>query len=370
MATVVLGCDRNGLNDTGCQNTIAKALEKAGHTVEKLSIGPNYYAKYSYSKKAKGKIGVFLIAAGLTAIADAYDGNTYFKYNYFGIRADASKNLKTMNDFKTRGIHKDKHGDCISKSCNKLQGKTYPQINEIIKSKCKVVFGTTHEELGNNIVKAMGGEGDSSSSSSDSVSSIKSCIQELLYPWNGEAYCVVRDDTVHIGRIPGPTGTSLSLIEGDNVYFDSISVTDVDSEIPNKLIVKYGGKEYIIKDDVRISRFGEIKKEITAEIKTETDIVDYAYREWNKLLKDSGRVLNCRVDGDAKWQIGKWVRVYLPSFNLDGFMYTTKASHDDNGIWITTLTLKDYPPDLGTEPTNNGTSDSSFDTDTEEDAEE
>ena len=41
MATIVLGCDRNGVNDAKFQNTVAKILEKAGHTVEKLEI--NHY---------------------------------------------------------------------------------------------------------------------------------------------------------------------------------------------------------------------------------------------------------------------------------------------------------------------------------------
>ena len=68
MANIVLGCDTNGVNDSGCQNTVASILEKAGHKVEKLPIGPNYFASYSYSSRGKGKVGVYLIAAGLSAL--------------------------------------------------------------------------------------------------------------------------------------------------------------------------------------------------------------------------------------------------------------------------------------------------------------
>ena len=213
MATVILGCDRNNGNDSACQNAVAKALEKAGNTVEKLGIGPNQFASYSYSSKAKGKIGVFLIASGITAIADLYDGNTNFKYAYFGIRGDLKQpRLSTMDEFNKSPIHKDKHGDCISKSCDSLNGKTYPQMNEVTKSKCIAVFGETCEQLGENIVKAMGGETGSSSGSS-SASSIKKAIQEVLYGWNGDVECYLRDDTIYINKIRDPTSAKLQLIE-------------------------------------------------------------------------------------------------------------------------------------------------------------
>lgn len=350
MATVILGCDRNNGNDSACQNAVAKALEKAGNTVEKLGIGPNQFASYSYSSKAKGKIGVFLIASGITAIADLYDGNTNFKYAYFGIRGDLKQpRLSTMDEFNKSPIHKDKHGDCISKSCDSLNGKTYPQMNEVTKSKCIAVFGETCEQLGENIVKAMGGE-TSSSSGSSSASSIKKAIQEVLYGWNGDVECYLRDDTIHINKIRDPTSAKLQLIEDVNVFMEGISITDIDPNTPNKLVVKWHNNKFIIKDDARIKRFGEVSKTIKSSNKTEKDAVAFAYHEWNKLLKDSGRKLECKIDGGPEWRIGEWVRVYIPSFNLNGYMYLTKVNHDDDLDWKVNLTLEDWPPDLGTKP--------------------
>ena len=350
MATVILGCDRNNGNDSACQNAVAKALEKAGNTVEKLGIGPNQFASYSYSSKAKGKIGVFLIASGITAIADLYDGNTNFKYAYFGIRGDLKQpRLSTMDEFNKSPIHKDKHGDCISKSCDSLNGKAYPQMNEVTKSKCMAVVGETCEQLGENIVKAMGGE-TSSSSGSSSASSIKKAIQEVLYGWNGDVECYLRDDTIHINKIRDPTSAKLQLIEDVNVFMEGISITDIDPNTPNKLVVKWHNNKFIIKDDARIKRFGEVSKTIKSSNKTEKDAVAFAYHEWNKLLKDSGRKLECKIDGGPEWRIGEWVRVYIPSFNLNGYMYLTKVNHDDDLDWKVNLTLEDWPPDLGTKP--------------------
>ena len=356
MANIVLGCDRNGMQDKDYQSTVAKILEKAGHTVKKLEIDPNAFASYSYSNNAKGKIGIYLIAAGTYSIADATYGNTHFKYNYFGIRPECSPNW-TESDFDTKPIGAD--SDCPASLCAKIKGNSFKKINEIVKNRSMVVTGKDATEMGNNLVKAMGGETSSNSKSKSSASPIKTCIQELIYPWNGEVYCFLKDDTIHIGRISEPTETKLSLIEGKNIHFESINVTDIDPKSINKLIVNWNDKQFVLQDDARIKRFGEKKKKIKSSLKSENDVVAFAYREWNKLLKDSGRVLECKTDGSPKWRIGKWVRVYIPSFELNGYMYITKCSHDDTGKWITSLTLTDYPPDLGVETSKNSDDSSS-----------
>lgn len=358
MSTIVLGCDENNgpSNDAAFQNAVAAKLEKAGHTVEKLSITPGAFASYSYGENGEnphGKIGVYLIAAGITSIADLYDGNTGFKYGYIGIRGDVTESMKTIDDFNNKPISKDWHGDCTSRSCNSFAGKTFPQMNEVVKSKLLIVFGATGDEMGDNIIKAMGGE-ISSDSKSDSASSIKQAIQEVLFPWNGEAECYVRDDTVYINRIPDPTKAKLSLVEGKNVYLDGISITDINPNTPNKLIVKWKKNSFIIKDEERIKRFGEVTKTITSSNKNESSAIAFAYREWNKLLKESERRLELKIKGGPEWRVAKWVRTYIPSFGINGYMYITKCSHDDdNSDWDVNLTLEDYPPDLGKKPNSN-----------------
>ena len=154
---VVLACDTNTGKDQEYQDTVGMIIEQGGYQVEKLPIGPNEYATYSYSDKAKGKKGVYLIAAGLTSIADAYEGNTSFDYNVFGIRDDASSGLSSMDDFNSKPISKDWHGDCTPAICNELQGKSFPEINQVVGSKCQAVFGVGPEELGKNILAALGG---------------------------------------------------------------------------------------------------------------------------------------------------------------------------------------------------------------------
>lgn len=168
MSNIVLGCDING-NDEQYQNTVAQILEQAGHTVEKLEIEPNAFASYSYdASKAKGKIGIYLIAAGTFSIGDAYEGGTSFDYHYFGIRPEVSPNWEA-EDFDTKPIGSDP--DTRGGVTDKIAGKSFKEINEIVKARCMCVTGHDATEMGNNLVAAISGQGFSTNSNVTQVSS-------------------------------------------------------------------------------------------------------------------------------------------------------------------------------------------------------
>ena len=363
MATIVLGCDENG-NDIATRDTVADILRKAGNTVEVLDVGPGNIQPAMMQSSCKGKISVYLQANSLETYADWEDGikNGYYhvKYAYFGLRGD----IPELESCREPGFHTMKltHDNDRSDGYEqRYAGMTPKEISEKCKQYYTIVPGSSAKEIGENLVKAMGGETTSSTSKSNG-SSIKSAIKQVLYGWNGDAECYLKDDTIYINKIRDPTSAKLKLIEGDNVFLDGVSLTDIDPNTPNKLIVKWKNNSFIIKDDARIKRFGEVSKTIKSSNKSEKDAVAFAYHEWNKLLKDDGRKLECKVDGDPKWRIGQWVRVYLPSFNLNGYMYLTKVSHDDDGKWKTNLTLEDYPPDLGEKPSETKTDSNSSST--------
>ncbi|WP_458454191.1 hypothetical protein [Methanobrevibacter sp.] len=353
MTTVVLGCDRNNGNDSKVQNTVAKALEKQGYNVEKLSIAPGPFADYDYGnggKNPKGKIGVYIIADGIFSIADHYNNSGGFKYCYFVIRGDLGRSrMDSRRDFEKNPIGSD--ADCTG-ICAQLSGKTFPQMNEICKKKCHIVFGTTAEEMASELIQAMGGKVNSSSSSkSDSASSCKEALTDVLYNWDGEVECYIRDDTVHIRKIPSPLTATLRLIEGQNIDFGSINVTDYNPSAVNYLSCTFKDYTLSIKDDYLIKRFGKISStvKIDKSIKKLDDAKKFLQREWNKLKRDNGHSLECKTYGHSKWRIGEWCRVYLPSFNIDDYMYITKVSQDDSGDseWSCNLTLVDYPPGFG-----------------------
>lgn len=352
MATIILGCDENNSNDHKVQNTVAKILEKAGHKVTKLAVDSNAFASASYSKKNKGKIGVYLMAASVFSVADFAYGSTQMKYAYFGIRGDASPSIKTENDFKTKKIKAD--NDCTS-ICNKLAGKTYPEMNEKTKKRCQCVFGKTGEEIGNAIVKALGGETDSDSKSNKTStgSSIKDALKKAIKKWDGEAEIRLIGDTVYVNKIGNPSDTKLVINEYDNVIYDSVTLTDVNPSTINFLRLQYKDYELTLKDDTLIKRFGKISKTLKApsSVKSLSDAKKYLNRQWNKIRREDGRQLECKIPGSTKWKTGKWVRVFLPSFFIDDYMYITKISseEDSTGNWLISLALVDYPPSFAGE---------------------
>ena len=362
MATIILGCDENNSNDHKVQNTVANILEQAGHKVTKLKVDSNAFASASYSKNNKGKIGVYLMAASVFSVADFAYGSTQMKYAYFGIRGDASPSIKTENDFNSKKIKAD--SDCTS-ICNKLAGMTYPEMNNKTKNRCQCVFGKTAEEIGNALVQALGGETDGSSKS-NSASSIKEAMKEVLYHWDKEAECFIRDDTVHIRKIPSPSTAKLSLIEGQNIDLDSVTVTDYNPSAINHVTCTFQDYTLTIQDEHLIKRFGIIssKVKLSKNIKTLEQAKSFLQREWNKLKRDNGHSLELRTYGHSKWKQGEWCRVYLPSFGINDYMYIIKVSQDEGspGDWTCNLELVDWPPGFGepskTENDSNNSSDS------------
>ena len=351
MSYVVIGCDINSGADHDWQNTIASELEKQGHETEKLAIAPNPFALYSYQSKAQGKIGVYIIADGLFSIGDLYYGNTSFKYAYFLIRGDLGHTrMDSYEDFKSNPIAAD--ADTRGEA-GKLAGKTFPQMNEITKSKCLTVWGgNSPKEGAKNLIKAMGGETTEDGESSPG-GTVKDALKKIVSKWDGDIEVKIRDDTVYVNKIPDPTTATLSVDEYTNVLYDSVTVTDANPQTINYFTGNYNGNTLTLKDDISIERFGEQKMEATDDLFTDIKTLDEAkkvfYREWHKLRRDSGRSIELKINGDSNFRNGEWCRVYLPSYFIDDYMYISKTSHDTDATstWQTSLTLVDYPPSFG-----------------------
>lgn len=356
MSYVVVGCDVNQGNDSEVQNTVAKALEKQGHTVEKLAIKPGPFAAYDWGENGKnprGKIGVYIIADGIFSIADRYNNPNGFKYVYFIIRGDLvdRPRMRTRKDFETRPIGAD--GDCTG-ICEKIRGKTFVEIDKIVQKRCRVLFGANAKEMADELIKAMGGEtSEKKSKSSDTGSSIKESLKKAVKKWDGEVEIRLVGDTVYVNKIPDPTSTKLTLSENDNVLYDSVTVNDVAPDTINTLILTYKGYELKLTDSSLINRFGKITKKITApsSVKSLDVAKQHLNREWNKIRRNNGRQVELKVPGDPKWQSGKWVHVFLPSFFINDYMYITKISSDEDGTgnWSINLCLVDYPPSFTSE---------------------
>lgn len=401
MSEVVVGCDRNDGNDAKVQNAVCDALQKAGHNVEKLAIAPNPFAAYSYSSRATGKIGVFIIAAGTYSIADYYygaakNGNS-FKFAVFAIRGDISSQIAGREPgFSSRPIGAD--ADCPARLCANIRGLTFKQMNQKLKDKVKIVGGSSAQEIAKNVVNAIGG-GSTEDGGDSSASTIKDAIKEVASFWDGEIEITVDQDTVRVRKIPEPERDHLenNIIEGINVHLNSISVQDYHPDTINILKVHWpGGDDIVLSDKALISRFGEKPKETDAvkrivkednvdssstttpstdaetatddttspedsgettspstsyeEVPCETydEALSFANLEWAKIRRNNGYEIELKVIGDYHYKPG-WVYVKLYSYPTDMWMYIKAVNHEisENGEFNTNLTLVDYPPSLG-----------------------
>ena len=380
--TVVLGCDSNGVNDQAFMNAVQSKLESAGYTVEPLGIAPGPFADYSYSSSAQGKYGVYLMADSIVSIAD-YSGATgganssgnSFKMGVFGIRTDVITKLQG-DGWNKYPIRPD--GDCTS-VCNKIANKTYPEIAEICKQDTRIVHGSRGEEMGDAVVEALGGKVEENEGGS--ASTIKDAIKEVMSAWDGEVEAFVRDMKMYIHKIKLPEqDCNLILSEGLNIESNSISVKDYCPNNTNKLVVHWnGGDDIIIQDNKRIERFGEKVKEVDAikrvltngenkesssnstdekeestdkgyeEVPAETyeEALEYARLEWNRCKREDCHEIELSTTGGSEWQHGRWVRVYIPSFEIDGYYYISRLSENMSNEWKTSVTLVDYPPSFG-----------------------
>ena len=262
---VVLGCDRNGNDDSNYQSTVAGIIEQAGYTVEKLAIEPNAFASYSYdSSKAKGKIGIYLIAAGTYSIGDATYGNTSFDYNYFGIRPECSPNWE-VEDFDTKPIGSD--ADTRGGVTDKIAGKTFKEINDIVKERSMVVTGKDATEMGNNLVAAMGGQaqGGQSATGVGAVSipdksfyglikQIMGAVDAVFVIANNMAYLLSFKD---VYEYRNQFDKFIPIIEAKDVLRDSLVKNWSTDGYYNAVEVSYADGIIKYQNDVLVKQYGE-----------------------------------------------------------------------------------------------------------------
>ena len=391
---------------------LCKALKKAGHTAHNGGVGPNTIQTHGMSSGSKGQIGVFICGGvDIQVFWDFVQGiGRYYHYKRFIyvyasdtatsdkiLTCNGAKNWKSTKawDDNYSGGRGDAIGKTVHQYCSEHKDKIWYACGP---------KGCKFEEVIQNFLKGEGAgdttENSSNDKSSSGSASCKESIQKLLKHWDGEVECRIVDNTVYINKIPEPESNyTLLLQEGVNVFSDSVKITDVNPKTINYLVVNWSEGKITIKDTELIKRFGENKKEIDAikkvnkkvsntktdsknknntDTNTDTDTdsdseeevidnsektkvekvpikkykeaLEFANTEWHKIKRDNGHSIECQVYGAPEWRDGKWVKVVLPSFGENDYMYITRASHsDDGGDWTCNLTLVDYPPGWGTE---------------------
>lgn len=233
-------------------------------------------------------------------------------------------------------------------------------------------------DLGKKIANGTCGGGTNDEQGGSSASTIKDAIKEVISYWDGEAECRVENDTVYINKVPDPSKATLELKEGVNILADSVSITDVNPDTVNFLTVHWsGGSDIVKRDEALIRRFGErpleleavkrvtsssseesIEEESTTTTQTEespvetySEALEFANVEWAKIRRDDGHTIECSHLAGTEWKVGQWVKVTIPTFDEDCYMYINKVNHSESDSgWESNVTLVDYPPSFGDPP--------------------
>ena len=407
MTDYIVGCDNIVGGESNLIERVCKVLESKGHTAQRLSVGPNFVQSSGLKSSSSGKVAIFIVGGSdIGTYVDFRDGikNGYYhwKYAWFAFASWTAHSWITKEDLKNKPLVR-AHDDNFSSgsSIAPYLGKSADYFFQENKQYVNYVYGQTPEELAKKILAGGGEDSDDGSS----ASTIKEAIKDILKMRDGEIECRVVNDTVFINKIPDPETAELSLIEGRDIIQNSINITDINPETINFLTVHWqGGEDIVFRDEKLIERFGEKKAEMDAvkrvvttkesdsssssssstntdtsststdnttttttdtssddsssetessveEVPCETleEAQTFANTEWAKIKRDNGHTIECRVIGSPLWEQGKWVRVYIPSFDEDGYMYITKCSHSESASsgWETNITLTDYPPGFG-----------------------
>ena len=401
-------------NENSRINALVEALKKNGHTATNGGVGPNTIQSHGQSSSSNGQIGVFICGGvDIQVFWDFVQGiGRYYHYKRFiyvyasdtattdkWLTCNGAKNTPTVKawDDNYSGGQGDAIGKTVHQYCSEHKDKIWYACGPM---------GCSFDDVIKNFLNGEGAGDDSSDSGGKSTGgTIKEAIQKLLTHWDGEVECYIRGDEVHINKIREPEKYHIGILqEGVNVFSESVSLTDVNSNTPNILEVEWTGGIIEMRDENAIKRFGEIPSQITA-VKKETvqtkttekdsskkstdangtddagtgtdgdtnkielsessttkttvletpidnykDALEFAQLEWNKLKRDNGRQLELQTLGSTVWKSGDWVKVVLPSFSLNGYMYIIRTSQGlDGGDWTCNMTLVDYPTGWGKE---------------------
>ena len=140
------------------------------------------------------------------------------------------------------------------------------------------------------------------------------------------------------------------------LVFSTSTSTTTDTDIETTTDTSTGtGDTDTTTDTTAESETETVTKTEEVPVETLEEAETFARIEWAKIKRDNGHKIEFKTIGSEKLRNGEWAKIYLPSFDLDDFMYIVQLSQseDSNGDWTANMTLLDYPPSFGTDTGEN-----------------
>lgn len=203
------------------------------------------------------------------------------------------------------------------------------------------------------------GSSDDDSTGSSGAKSAWDICKEVAGKNNDDVVMVMFGDTLYLRRLSNTTYSHLDAFEDYNIVQDSITITEANPLTTNTLELSFGGGEkpstWKVYCEPLVKRYGEIKETMNLGNVSKDEAVAYGKTYLNKLLRDSGITIECKVIGHPEWYTGRWCRFYSSRYNIDKqAFFISKISQsvsatDPNQC---DLTLVEYAPDLTSDEAN------------------
>ena len=332
--------------------TICDIVRKAGHEVTNAGVGDN--AIQGHMENPKNKCDIMVQIAGGqcpgtfadfewgTAVAGEwgrkwdgyYHARKYCFPMYTAAWDDYNKyNPKTYKLPEYAWDDSFSGGGVLKPIKAKIIGKTWQQISNEFERCVGFVEGRNAEELGNGFVKLLNGgkAGTNSESNGGGLgggSSILDLIKQVCSDWDYQGVELqLNGDTFSVKRTNPKSAKNLTK---SNIVNNSVSMTDYDSNTPNK-----NGSA---SDKYLIDRFGEINVDEGLEDSDKEQILQIAQRGHNHSI-DLKTVLN------SDYNVGNWVSLTLDELGFEKRKYyISKASYQEE--MVQQLTLEPAPPSI------------------------
>lgn len=318
---VVVADETGGASD--CLDKVCEVLASAGHDVDKGNVDSN---SESYIRAhGKGKISIFIVngicLSTFNSHVDVVKSGLTDKVIFAISKSIMAPPFNTEEALKSTkmGVAHDAGGFSQPRDYA-MSGKYTPvEYFEKYSQYVNYVFADDCEKVGEAILNgnfgSSSGGGGSDTSSGESETKPMSgweSLLDLIKPYDGEIFLLVRGDTVVCKRIEIPTWSAIWAYEGVNIVDDSVTVTDYSPEIYNTLEVQYGSEfqnTITLYFNKHIELFGERKKTIQATKKVDK----YEYDEYMKWLEgqqqgnvDESQTTNSEDAQESQEGVGVW----------------------------------------------------------------
>ena len=298
MTTYAVGSDRINGKETTYINQAIERIQNAGNDAHSVGVSPGVVQRYGQKQESQDQVGVMIVGGrGLGTPVDFHTGVTKGYYHYSHVYVIGSSeftgNTRIGSDSMDTPVTSCER-QMTAKQCSQYIGLTPRQFNQKF-TNCTVVYCDNFSDGLATVVGGDTGEDSSDSTTTDTGTSYKDMIQDLIKVYDGLIEVRIDGNVMNIRRVPDPepaepltdihvdynsdTGETKAYkkviadhnimrtpiiwaSEGVNITNDGLSMTDYNPNTVNTLYVTYNDDNGVshkiaFTDDILWDRFGE-----------------------------------------------------------------------------------------------------------------